>query len=378
MPGTAFYLQNEKESRSEIPLQTVPEVLYRGNPQRTGVFQTTGPKTGATVQWRRNGFGLLVHMSPVVADGAVYFGSDDGRMNALDLQTGQPLEGFRYQSTQAKGKPGSPVAAANGSLYFGTEKGLLAINAKTGAKQWFFKTKKMVWTAPLVVGNLIYAADERGMLYAVDTVTHTAKWTFNANTFLLFPPAYDNGLIYFGREKTFYALNALTGEQKWKVERTDGFEWRAPAVAGGMVFVGHDNGQLYALDSTTGDVRWTFRSTGDAWSAPAIAGDVLLIGNKDGFFFGLEVATGKEVWRFKAEDWAVTDPVVADGVVYFGVGNHQDLEGPRFLHALDLKTGLELWKFQGSSRILASPAVADGLVIVATTNGEVTGLKNQD
>ena len=46
--------------------------------------------------------------------------------------------------------------------------------------------------------------------------------------------------------------------------------WSQPTVAGGRVFVGSQNGTVYALDARTGCIRWTFAAQGGVRTAVAI------------------------------------------------------------------------------------------------------------
>ena len=44
-----------------------------------------------------------------------------------------------------------------------------------------------------------------------------------------------------------------------------------PVVAGGRVFVGSDNGKVYALDANTGCMYWSFEAGGGIRAAPPVA-----------------------------------------------------------------------------------------------------------
>jgi outer membrane protein assembly factor BamB len=56
----------------------------------------------------------------------------------------------------------------------------------------------------------------------------------------------------------------------------------SPAVAGGRVFVGSNDGKLYVLDAATGRKTWEF-DAGDAITAsPAIAAGRVVVGSADG------------------------------------------------------------------------------------------------
>ena len=57
-------------------------VMYRGGPERTGVYHTQGVAKLSGVKWQFQAEGPI-WSSPVVADGVVYAGSTDGTLYAL-------------------------------------------------------------------------------------------------------------------------------------------------------------------------------------------------------------------------------------------------------------------------------------------------------
>lgn len=66
----------------------------------------------------------------------------------------------------------------------------------------------------------------------------------------------------------------------------------------GLVIVGNQKGQLFALDQKTGEQKWTAQLTG-ALLAPSLihAGRVITVAN-DGTVFAHEVETGKQAWTY--------------------------------------------------------------------------------
>ena len=52
---------------------------------------------------------------------------------------------------------------------------------------------------------------------------------------------------------------------------------------------------------------------------PAISGGVVYFGSNDGYLHGLDAQSGQEKWKFETGDPAAHySPAVSDGVVYFG------------------------------------------------------------
>ena len=87
-----------------------------------------------------------------------------------------------------------------------------------------------------------------------------------------------NGVVYVGSDDgNVYALNAATGAKLWSY--TTGYVvTSSPAVANGVVYVGSGDGNVYALNATTGTRLWSFTTAGQvsfhpqwrtAWSISA-------------------------------------------------------------------------------------------------------------
>ena len=76
------------------------------------------------------------------------------------------------------------------------------------------------------------------------------KWSYANGTLDSFAnssPAVVNGIVYFGsNDGNVYALNASTGAKVWSYT-TGGGIVSSPAVANGAVFVGSGDGNVYAL-----------------------------------------------------------------------------------------------------------------------------------
>ena len=79
--------------------------------------------------------GGTVISSPCLANGVVYFGSYDGKLYALDAQTGS--EKWSYATN---GNIESSPAYGDGTIYVGShDNNTYALNADTGALEWKFQ-----------------------------------------------------------------------------------------------------------------------------------------------------------------------------------------------------------------------------------------------
>lgn len=125
-----------------------------------------------------------------------------------------------------------------------------------------------------------------------------------------------------------------------------------------------NRGGLFAVDTITGKLKWTFRPTGAASSnphvatSPAVSGGLAIVpmGNT---LVAVTIATGREAWR--GPRTAQSAAVVADGGTAFVLGDDASF------HAIDAATGREKWAMpfpaRGSCRSV--PVATGGAVYVS-------------
>src|SRR5579863_783265 len=124
------------------------------------------------------------------------------------------------------------------------------------------------------------------------------KWSFSAVGEVCSSPAVVNGVVYVGSDDyNVYALNASTGAKLWSFA-TGYYIYSSPAVVDGVVYVGSFDHNLYALNASTGAKLWSYGTGGVVYSAPAVANGVVYVGSEDGNMYALNAKTGAELWSF--------------------------------------------------------------------------------
>lgn len=260
--------------------------------------------------------------------------------------------------------------------------------------KWQFHTEGAVISSPVISGGTLFVGSNDHLLYALDAASGALKWKFKAESRITSSPAVSAGLVLFGSyDGNFYAVDAASGTLKWKFatggERRfagkhlhgsspaaelmpDPFDFylSSPVVAGGAVYFGSGDTNIYALDLPSGNLKWKFKAGDVVHAAPAIADGVLYVGSWDSNFYALDAATGAEKWRFKTgEDHDIANQqgiqasaAVMDGIVYFGCRDSN-------FYAVDAATGKQRWAFSNhGSWVIGSAAVRDGKVIFATSD----------
>ncbi|HZQ64268.1 MAG TPA: PQQ-binding-like beta-propeller repeat protein [Gaiellaceae bacterium] len=323
----------------------------------TGGGGESGAPAAPHARWKFS-TGGFVGSSPAIADGRVFFGSQNQDVYALDATTGEE----RWTFETGKIVFSSP-AVANGVVYVGSHDGnLYALNESSGKERWRFATQGDVESSPTVAQGRVYVGSDDGKVYAVDAVTGTERWRFETGQPVFSSPTVSGRTLYVGsKDDNVYALDAATGRKLWRFT-TGGEVWSSPAVSGGLVFVGSNDHNLYALDAATGAERWRFTTRGTVSSSPAVADGIVYVGSFDDGVYALDARRGTQKWRFRTGGVVFSSPTVADGVVY--VGSHD-----RNVYALDAQTGRLRWRFETGKLVGSSPAVFGGVVYVGSDDG---------
>jgi outer membrane protein assembly factor BamB len=296
---------------------------------------------------------------PVVSGGMVYSSSNDGNVYALNADTGALVwkaEGYG-------------PAVADGIVYFmgSYDTFLYARNARTGALVWSYNIQISAF-APVVSGKVVYvtAATLAGYdLFALDAHTGFLYWRdFIWATPDLGAPAIAKGTIYVGASGSSSSdlLAVSNGSVLWQYPIAVS---SSPAAVNGVVYAGSADDNVYALDATTGALRWKYSAAKSVYSSPAVAEGLVYAGSADGSIFALNAGTGALFWKRSIGYFAMS-PAVANGVVYVVSSNGNVYH----LNALNAKTGVLLWKYVVKPEP-TDPVVANGMVYFGSGDGHL-------
>jgi outer membrane protein assembly factor BamB len=249
----------------------------------------------------------------------------------------------------------SAVAVADGFVFAGsTDNHLYAMDPDTGAVVWNFRTGGDV-EDPAVGDGRVYVYSSDDNIYAVDEFTGHLDWQ-TPSLIILSPPVEVDGVLYIGQE----AHDAATGALLWiSTALTD----TGPAIAGGIVYEGGANGDLYALDATTGDVLWaTPTGASQVISTPAISNGVVYV-EAGTQLHAFDASTGAELWHTSMGGQSLTNsPAVGGGVVYTRASG-------AVIRAFDATTGAQLWGVVlGGGDFASAPVLANGVLYTGGAN----------
>jgi parallel beta-helix repeat protein len=219
--------------------------------------------------------------------------------------------------------------------------------------------------------GVIYVGSWDGNLYAINR-DGTLKWKFDMGNATYSSPTiqkFDVGSqLYIGSENgKLYALDPATGRLQWAFA-TDSPIRSSPTIGlDGTVYVASFYGSLYAIEPISGSLKWALYDFTDRInSSPAIGPDgTIYVGSSDGKLYAIN-PNGTLKWTYET---AVGEPITSSpaisssGVIYFGTWG--------FGHGIYAVNpdGTLKWSLNMPDDILSSPAIAsDGTIYIGCSD----------
>jgi len=282
-----------------------------------------------------------------------FFGQPRNVVWALDRETGREVWFFdkvnKADGTdRAVGQYVEGGAISDGIFVIGnSDNNVYALDVESGAPRWGapFKTDHRVWATPLIVDGTVYIGSMDRRLYALDLASGRVRWDFYTDGAFASAPVLQNGILYIGAfDNRLYAIDAETGTELWHFE-SDGWFWGSPVVDGDVVYAVDVKGNVFAMDATTGDEIWHEARDVAVRAGMALNedGSRLFVGGQNGALYALDTSDGYLMWSAEGENQTqvLSTPIVGESVVYELV-----LYGESYrIRALHMENGRESWTY---------------------------------
>ena len=236
---------------------------------------------------------------------------------------------------------------------------------------------------PIVVNDKVIVGTDRGEVRAYQCKDGELKWVYEHGSRIFHRPCTDGKRVYFSSEVGIVAVNVEDGEEVWRLFR-DHLNGPILVLAEeGMVYVGGEDGFLYALDAMTGEQTWVAEFIVDAPpdppefsgerartsntlarpSALASDGETLYLSIFDQCrIVAVKASDGKRLWSFQSGGWVFGSAVATRKYVFFG---SQD----KSFYCLDKETGRKVWSQKTAGRIESGGAVDEEFVYFGSCDG---------
>jgi outer membrane protein assembly factor BamB len=354
--------------------------MFLHDPSHTSVGQS-GP-TNLALRWKFTTGGAVVS-SPSVENGVVYVGSMDKNIYALDARSGTLIWSF-----QTLDRIESSPAVADGKVYTGGDDGYVyCLDAANGSLIWRtfvngdlpvnFAASLNLLSSPCVVDGRVFVGSLDNYLYCLDAGNGAVSWKFKTQGLITSSPAVVDGSVYFKSQEpsvgALYKINAADGSLVWKrdlpyqIIYQNGTDLHGSAtVADGMVFTSTNMKEYYGINSTTGEIVWTYRDNNAVefiLSTPIYVDGHLFIIDKYSIVC-VNAQTGQAIWSSYTGEELYVSPVYADGKLYV-------VTDERSIFTLNATNGDKLGHFATGSNSWSSPTVYEGRVYAGDNDWNV-------
>jgi outer membrane protein assembly factor BamB len=280
----------------------------------------------------------------------------------------------------------SPVID-NGTIYIGSENGnFYALDVNDGKERWKYSTRGYIMGKATIYQNIVFF-ESSSVFYALDKMTGKLLWKHDLDWPVwgykidhwddIHPTAIvQEGVFYIGTSLgTVIGLNAIDGKLVWQIAKGINAPIRStPTINDGKIYFGDWNGKVYSHDLATKELIWEKSTYKKRYydTFGGIASDMLLYNDK--LYFGarnpqlsvLNERDGEPAWIVNENDstggWIIGAPVINEDVLYIGNSDSHEL------HALNVETGEKIWDFDSKLNVYTKPIVTAESVILTAGN----------
>jgi outer membrane protein assembly factor BamB len=270
-----------------------------------------------------------------------------------------------------------PPSIGYGRLYFTNNSGTTtALDARTGKRVWRRVEHHCTAASPAIAGGLVFqtflnrppcnatGSSPSGLLIAYGAKTGKIVWRRVLGPSETSPLVVGHRVYVGDWRGKIYAFETKSGHLDWSYS-TGGPVKGGIAYDGGRVFAGSYDHHVYALRAKSGKLVWSssaqqrFGALANFYSTPALAYGRLYIGGTDGKVYSYGAADGRLLWTHGTASYVYASPAVWRRYVFAG-----SYDGT--FYAFDAATGDVRWSFSANGPISGSPTVLHGVVYFAT------------
>jgi outer membrane protein assembly factor BamB len=308
-----------------------------------------------------NAAGSSVNSIPTLdASDNIYFGFGANYVYSINALTRS--FNWKYQTGAGGAVPSMPLLSDNNNIYFGANNGKIYDLSGNGA----------IAIPPIVPMYMLNAQHTGVSPYygPIQTPSLLRQANFTASNLFVLPSIAiaGDGTLYLGTNNGYLtALNASDFTQKWSVRlnhasNNNGFftspdsMYTTPSISSdGTIYVGSNEGYLYAVNPSNGALKWKYNAGYPLQSSPTLDKN-----NNIYFGAGTRVYSLGDAITYPFTRWLApfdtsanvnSSPALGqNGFLYFGSDDG-------YVYALNSLTGLLQWKFNAQEPIYMSVSV---------------------
>lgn len=317
----------------------------------------------ATEVWRFDGTDAMLS-EPLLTDQFAVVGGDK-KVYAVRLSNGRRSWEAKVGGQVRK----SPVAVNNFIVAASNDGNLYFIDSKNGKVAGTFAAGSPITTDVYADGGAVFFGCGGNKIFCVDSKGFTKKWELEVGGAVRGMSEISSGNFFCGCEDGKLYCIAVDGKNVWEFEV--GKPVSTPTVSGGRVIAGADDGKVYCVREDKPEKIWEFETGGPVQLKPACAYGLVFAASVDKTLYAIDSSTVKLAWSFTSPlkiNEITCPPTVAEGFVFVGFSRG---ETDNTFYILQAKTGIKFADVESAGRIEGSPAVKDNFVYYGTGDRKV-------
>ena len=174
---------------------------------------------------------------------------------------------------------------------------IIALDLNTGHRIWTYRLDSIASGSPVVAGDFVYVGLRGGRIVCLDRHTGVERWSFQAEELAHGSPVVQDGVLYFA-SMSLYALDAHTGELRWRHELEGGRAITSVAVSRGVAAVLSAGNHLNLIDARKGKRKYNSRLWFAPSGRPTLIGDIAVVSGDDGIVQSFDLhARDVPMWK---------------------------------------------------------------------------------
>jgi outer membrane protein assembly factor BamB len=347
-----------------------PYPMFGADPSRSfNISQPIGHSLN--LKWEASINGGFANSSVSIYDELVFLNDLSGRIYAFDLQSGK-----RAGLLKGDGPVHTTPIPHKFAIIFAS-----AIADENKSTIYFYdyinnKLLHEIDVDGLIINEMIRMDDgiicitEKGKLYKYN-FNGEQKWMFDSNKFTHTSPALEGNTVVFGNDDgELIAVNSENGLLKYRKKIGVSF-FGSPSIENNIVFIGNDDGELLAIELTSGDIKWKTDLSNRIIMNPALKKDAVIIGTLKGDIFKIDKKSGEIIWKSETDGVFNASPIVAENIII-----QPDME--KSLHFIDIEDGSILRTMVYEGRVRLSPVYFKNTLFIGYDNGILAAYEISD
>ncbi|MBN1164480.1 MAG: PQQ-binding-like beta-propeller repeat protein [Candidatus Krumholzibacteriota bacterium] len=310
--------------------------------------------------WKQK-FDAALTSSPVVCGEDVIFGCRDGYLYSFTVE-GK----FKWKYRSGSGIGASPVCYADRVFGADYEGNIFCLDVNNGERIWNRSVREKIVSSPRVGEDLVIAATLQGKLLALRRLDGEEMWSQKIGEGIWASCTLGDGYIVAATTDGSLIRMNHSGKIEWRVQPGGSIHSTPLCMEeNDLIILGTGDKYIYGYSLAAGNLMWRFAAASEVRSTPSAAGGTIFVGTEEGVLFALTL-NGKQLWKRDVGGAIRSKPLILGEIVL--VSNYNSR-----ISVFKTDSGELVDEYQVGAPVYSSPAHAAGRIFFGSNQGMMYG-----